>query len=323
MSKVYCIGEALIDFVSTSHGLPMEDVPGFVRAAGGAPANLAAAVKKLGAESCFIGKLGDDAFGRHIKETIDKAGVDTTYLYTTREAFTTLCFVALHDSGERDMIFARKPGADMLLSEEDVANVPFGSGDIMHFGSCGLVEGPTRRAHKKAVELAKKAGCIVSFDPNVRLDLWEDPRELRDIILEFLPFADVLKVNSEEVEFIFGSEDEKAAAKKCLDMGIRLVLVTRGPAGSAMYTKEHSTEIRSIDVPVDDTTGAGDAYTGTVLSMLVGHKLEEVLKPEKLEEIIRLANIVGSITTMKKGAIESIPTLEEAKAFPVEQYGLV
>lgn len=323
MAKVYCIGEALIDFVSTSRGLRMEDVPGFVRAAGGAPANLAAAVKKLGADSCFIGKLGDDAFGRHVKETIEKAGVDTTYVYMTREAFTTLSFVALHESGERDIIFARNPGADMLLSPEDVANVPFQKGDIMHFGSCGLVKGPTREAHKKAVELAKQAGCIVSFDPNVRLDLWEDPKELKNIILEFLPNADVLKVNSEEVKFIFDTTDEKAAAQKCLDMGIQLVLVTRGPAGSAIYTKGYSTEIRSIDVPVDDTTGAGDAYTGTVLSMLVGSKLEEVLNPGKIEEIIGIANIVGSITTMNKGAIESIPTLEEARAFPIDKYGRV
>lgn len=316
MAKVYSIGEALIDFVPTVRGVRMEDVPSFVTAPGGAPANLAAAAAKLGAGSAFIGKVGDDGFGRLLREVLERYGVDTAYMTTTREANTTLAFVALKESGDRDFVFYRKPGADMLLSEEDVPEDVFRPGDVLHFGSLGMVEAPTKYAHKKAIRLMKEAGGILSFDPNVRLPLWDDPLDCKNTILEFLPEADLVKVSLDEMPFIFDTADEKAAAGRCFDLGIRLVIVTRGPAGSAVYTPGYSAEIESIDVPVEDTTGAGDAYTGAVLSqILAAGSLEAALAPASIDGIIRFANVVGSITTMKKGGISAIPTLAEAKAF--------
>lgn len=320
MSKVYCIGEALIDFVPTVKGVRMEDVPGFVTAPGGAPANLAAAVSKLGAESAFIGAVGDDAFGRLMREVLEKYGVDTTHMCVTTKANTTLAFVALKADGDRDFVFYRKPGADMLLQESDIPEGLFAKGDILHFGSLGMVESSSRHAHIKAMRMMKEAGGILSFDPNVRLPLWEDPMDCRNTILEFLPQADLVKVSLDEMPFIFDTEDEKVVADRCFSLGIKAVMVTRGARGSAIYTPTYSTEVASINVPVEDTTGAGDAYTGAVLSRLAAaDSLEAALAPAAIDSMIGFANVVGSITTMKKGGIASIPTLAEVEAFHWEE----
>ncbi len=314
MPKVYCIGEALIDFIPTVKGARLEDVLCFERAPGGAPANLAAAVRKLGAESAFIGKVGDDAFGRLLKETLDRHGVDTALLSATREANTTLAFVALKSDGDRDFIFYRNPGADMLLSEKDIPDGVFTRGDILHFCSLGLVEAPVKQAHRRAIALMREAGGIISFDPNVRLDLWRDHSLCRAAIMEFLPFADLLKVSLDEMPFVFGTEDEREAAEFCFSKGIGAVIVTRGAAGSAFYTPGYTKEASTAKVAVEDTTGAGDAYMGAILSRIAGGLSVRLSRPE-IDSMVELANAVGAMTTMKKGAIESIPTLEEALAF--------
>ena len=316
MAKVYCIGEALIDFIPVAKGLRLEDVPSFERAPGGAPANLSVAVKKLGGESAFIGKVGDDAFGRLLRETLLRWGVDVSLLSKTSEANTTLAFVALKADGDRDFIFYRNPGADMLLSEKDIPEGVFSRGDILHFCSLGLVDAPVKAAHRRAIELMKRAGGIISFDPNVRLDLWRDHEDCRRAVLEFLPLADLVKVSLDEMPFIFGTEDERAAASRCFDGGAKAFIVTRGAGGSAFYTPEYSKEASPIAVRVEDTTGAGDAYMGAVLSRIAGTgSLSERLSPSFVDETILLAGVVGSITATKKGAIESIPSLDEARRF--------
>jgi fructokinase len=314
MPVVYCIGEALIDFVPTTKGLSLEDVPSFVRAPGGAPANAAVAVSKLGGSSAFIGKVGQDAFGRLLKNTLSHHGVITDYMSTTTEANTTLAFVSLTADGDRDFIFYRKPGADMLLNQEDIPVKEFKKGDILHFCSLGLVDAPTKKAHKAAIETMKKAGGIISFDPNVRLDLWAEKQQCKQAILEYLPYADLVKVSLDEMPFIFDTEDEKEVAEKCFNLGIKAVIVTRGALGSAFYTQDYIKEVASIDVKVEDTTGAGDAYTGAVLSQII--KVGSLtLSQEQVDEIVDLANIAGSLTTTKKGGMESIPTLNEIYGF--------
>lgn len=321
MGRIYCIGEALIDFVPTVKGLRLEDVPGFVTAPGGATANVAAAVGRLGLEASFIGKVGDDAFGRLLRETLEGCGVDTTYMTATTKANTTLAFVALKASGDRDFIFYRKPGADMLLEEADIPEGLFQRGDILQFGSLGLVESPSKYAHKKAIRLMQEAGGIISFDPNVRLPLWEDPADCKRTILELLPEADIVKISLDEMPFIFDCDDEKTVAQRCFALGVQAVMITRGAEGSAFYTPGYSTEVPSIDVPVEDTTGAGDAYTGAVLSRLVAaDSLVASLTPESIEEMVGFANVLGSIATMKKGGIPSLPTRAEAEAFDSSQY---
>lgn len=314
MPVVYCIGEALIDFVPTTKGMRLEDVPGFVRAPGGAPANAAVAVKKLGGTSAFIGKVGQDAFGRLLKNTLFDHGVITNYMSTTTEANTTLAFVSLTADGDRDFIFYRKPGADMMLKPEDIPAQEFKKGDILHFCSLGLVDAPTKEAHKFAIESMKKAGGFISFDPNVRLDLWDEKEECKQVILEYMPYADLLKVSLDEMPFIFDTEDEGVVAETCFKLGIKAVIVTKGAHGSAFYTQNYIKEVASIDVEVEDTTGAGDAYTGAVLGQIVKSG-SLILSSAQIDEIVNLANIAGSLTTMKKGGMESIPNLDEINEF--------
>lgn len=314
MSKIYCIGEALVDFVPSVRGVRLEEVPAFVRAPGGAPYNLAAAVCKLGAQAAFMGMVGDDAFGRLLRETLDSFGVDTAHMAVTAKANTTLAFVALKADGDRDFIFYRKPGADMLLGEDDIPEALFQKGDILHFGSLGLVPMPTKSAHDKALRMMRAAGGIISFDPNVRLDLWDDHALCRSTILEYLPHADIVKVSLDEMPFIFGTEDEQAVAERCFALRAKLVMITRGADGSAMYIPGYKREIVAIDVKVEDTTGAGDAYTGAVLADIAANP-DAAIDAGRVDAMIEFANIVGSITTMCKGGAESVPTREQAAAF--------
>lgn len=321
MATVYCIGEALIDFVPTEKGVRMEDVAAFIPNAGGGPANLAAAVSKLGTNAAFIGAVGDDAFGRLLRETLSGYGVDTANMITTNKAGTTLAFVALKADGDRDFIFYRNPGADMMLEEADIPEGLFKAGDILHFGSLGMVESPSKYAHLKAVKMVREAGGITSFDPNVRLNLWADPEDCKRTVHEMLPYSDIFKASLDEMPFIFDTDDEQTVANRCFEAGVKLVLITRGAKGSAIYTKEYTAEVASIDVKVEDTTGAGDSYNGAVLSQIVGKKLDDCLAPDSIDSIINLANVVGSITTMKKGGVSAIPTMEQVQQFR-EQHGL-
>lgn len=315
MSTIYCIGEALIDFLPTVKGTRLEDVETFSRAPGGGPANISVACAKLGAKSAFIGKVGDDAFGRLIIETLRDCGVDTTYTTQTAEANTTLAFVTRKADGDKDFVFCRKPGADMLLSEDDIPDDLFKKGDILQFDSLSLVESPSKYAHKKAIRLARNAGAVISFDPNVRLDLWADHDECKRTILEFLPLADILKMSLDEMPFIFDSEDEREVAKRCLGLGLKAVVITRGADGSAFFTPDFESEIETLDVQVEDTTGAGDAYIGAMLSKIAGKKLEDMLNPDSIRELMRFSNAVGAITTTKKGGITAIPTLSQIEDF--------
>jgi len=308
--KIFCIGEALIDFIPAGE-LP-DGTPLLAPMPGGAPANTAVAAAKLEAPSFFIGKVGDDGYGRMLIDVLNTYGVDTTYTTLTRAACTTLSFVTLSSDGDRSFTFARKPGADMLLSEDDVPGGLFSQGDVFHFGTLGLMPGsPSKAAHNKAIHAAVAAGALVSFDPNVRLALWDDPKELKTTILEYIPYADIVKVSDEELDFIFGSADEKAAAAFCFKQGAGVFFVTRGKNGAAVYTKEYSAEVEGLPVKAVDTTGAGDAFNGAMLSRFLGKPLADSLSPEFLSETLRLANKAGSVTVTRKGAMAGSPSLDE------------
>lgn len=200
MSTIYCIGEALIDFIPLEKGKALKDVEAFMKAPGGAPANVAAAVAKFGGSSALITKLGYDSFGDFLVEKLEEAGVNTDKILRTEEANTGLAFVSLREDGERDFSFYRKPSADLLLTEEEIEESWFESNDILHFCSVDLVESPMKRAHLKAIRAAKERGTIISFDPNVRLPLWDSPEECRSTIQKFIPLADIIKVSHEELE---------------------------------------------------------------------------------------------------------------------------
>ena len=271
---------------------------------GGAAANTAVAAAKLGAKVAFIGKVGADGFGRKLVEVMGGYGVDTSFMTMTEAACTTMAFVTLAPDGEREFTFARKPGADMMLGESDILDGLFRPGDILHFGSLGLVPGsPSKKAHLKAILAAKEAGALVSFDPNVRLPLWDCEDVLRETILEFLPYADIVKVSSDEMPVIFGTDEEVAAAAYCFRKGVSVFFVTRGADGAAAYLPNYYTSVKGIAVKAVDTTGAGDAFNGAILSRFLGRPLAECLDPAALGESLSFANNAGAAAVTHKGAM--------------------
>lgn len=309
MNKLYVIGEMLIDF--TSAGSEGRDGPAvFERNAGGAPANVAVCVSRLGGISALVTKLGDDAFGRYLKDVLVREGVDTSYVYMTNEAKTALAFVFLDGRGERDFLFYRDPSADMLLSADDVSGIAFEPGDVLHFGSVDLVDAPVKEAHRKITQRARDAGATVSFDPNLRYPLWKSRDELLSAVREFLPLADIVKVSLDELFDIAGVCDEITAVNKLLGGNTKLIFVTKGSEGSAAYTRKTSTPL----IPAEkahciDTTGAGDTFIGTVLYQILrdGVTLDGLDDSERLTEYIRYANRAAAITVSGRGAIPSMP----------------
>jgi len=310
LPTLYCIGEALVDFIP--YGETPDGTQLLAPMPGGATANTAVAAAKLGARSSFIGKVGDDGFGHMLIDVIQGYGVDTAYMSMTRYACTTLAFVTLSSEGDRSFTFARKPGADMLLSEGDIPDIFIRKGDMLHFGTLGLMPGsPSKAAHIKALRSAKAAGALISFDPNVRRPLWDDPEELRATILEFLPFADIVKMCDDELQFIFHTHDEAEASARCFENGASLVFVTRGKDGAAVYTREFSAEVPGLAVTAVDTTGAGDAFNGAMLSRLIGKPLKVCTGKAELTDTLRFANAAGAVTVTRKGAMAGSPSANE------------
>jgi fructokinase len=317
MGKLFSIGEVLIDFIPLQKGVALKDVLAFERAPGGAPANVAAAVAKYGQEAAMISKLGNDAFGDFLIEKLVEAGVETDKIYRTGDANTALAFVSLKENGQRDFSFYRNPSADLLLSEDEVEPTWFKKGDILHFCSVDLVESPMKHAHKKAIAAVSAADGLVSFDPNVRLPLWEDPEDCRKAILEFLPTVDIVKVSDEELEFITGMKDESEAIKSLFVGNVKAVVYTKGAAGADLILKEQKFESSGYAVEAVDTTGAGDAFIGGFLYQL----LELHANPENIEEVLRdhhspilqFSNASGALTTTGKGAISALPNKREVE----------
>lgn len=312
MKKVYCIGEALIDFIPNEKGCSLENVVTFNKMAGGAPANVAAGVAKLGGKSTFISKLGQDGFGRFITESLKRQGVDTSLIKYTTKAHTGLAFVSLDETGDRDFIFYRDPSADMLLEENEIQEEWFEEGDVLHFCSVDLIEAPVKYAHKKAIEIVKRKGGIISFDPNVRLPLFESEEACRNAIMPFISYADILKLSEEEVSFLFDVEDEALCYQKVKEYGVQMLIITKGDKGATIYFKDFKVDSDVPKVEVVDTTGAGDAFISAFLCLMQKKGgFKAILKQEILREILRYACVVGSMTTMKKGAIEAIPLHDE------------
>lgn len=319
MHEIYSIGEALIDFIPSVTDSDLKDVPSFKRVMGGAPANVAMTVSKLGGNSHFISKLGRDAFGDHITEQLQQYGVDTTYLLKTDEANTGLAFVSLKKDGQRDFSFYRKPSADMLLSETEVKDIPFQKGDLLHFCSVDLIEAPVKYAHKQVIEDAIRQGATISFDPNVRLPLWPDEASCQEAIQSFLPLADIVKVSDEELTFITGIEDEQAALQSLFKDRVKLVIYTKGKDGAVILMKDFDVSHQGFKVEAIDTTGAGDAFIGSFLYQLARIESLNELTKETARDLLTISNAFAALTTTKHGAVESLPTIEATHAFINEQ----
>ena len=318
MKKVIAIGEALIDFIPHEKGRALNDVENFLRVPGGAPLNVAAAVAKLGGKSQMLTKLGQDGFGDAILNEVKPLGVDVSRISRTNEANTALAFVSLREDGERDFSFYRNPSADMLLSAEEICVEDFNEKDILHFCSVSLIDAPIKEAHRRAIEIAKEKGCLISFDPNVRLPLWKQPEDCRKAILEFLPLSNIVKISDEELEFITGIKDEKEALDSLLTGDVKVIIYTKGTNGAEFITKERVIFSPSFKVSAQDTTGAGDSFIGSLLYQVAEgeYSLEELvtLSEEKVQEILTFSNATAALTVCKKGAIGALPLKEEVLA---------
>ncbi|WP_121614409.1 carbohydrate kinase family protein [Mesobacillus foraminis] len=308
MGKLYSVGEALIDFIALEKGSELKDVPTFEKVPGGAPANVAVAVAKLGGRSSLITKLGNDAFGDFLLDVLKQNQMETDKVLRTSEAKTALAFVSVMEDGERDFSFYRNPSADMLLLEQEIQEDWFSEGDILHFCSVDLVESPMKHANKKAIEGMKKRGGLVSFDPNIRLSLWNDYAACRRTVRSVLPYAHLEKVSDEELEFITGISQERDAIHSLF---------------KGNYTKDMCFPSSGYPVEVADTNGAGDAFIGALLFKL----LESGVRPNELvsflkakyDEVLTFANASGALTASVQGAIPALPTKSQVEQFLSER----
>ena len=321
MYKLITIGEALIDFIPNKKGCMLKEVSGFERVAGGAPANVAAAVAKLSGNAYFISQLGEDAFGDHIIDVLRDANVNTDYIMRTDKANTGLAFVSLKEDGNRDFSFYRNPSADLLLEDNILEENCFKDCGILHFCSVDLVESPMKYTQKKAIEYASKNKSIISFDPNVRLPLWKHENDCREVILEFLPLANILKISDEELEFITGIKDENDALKSLFKGNVKVVIYTKGEDGAIFITKNKETmrfiESKGLRVNAIDTTGAGESFIGSFLYQLSQKNITieylDNLDYNLVKEMLDFSNKYAADTTTKKGAIAAMCTIDEIK----------
>ena len=307
MYDVIALGELLIDFAAKE--TDVDGYPTMKANPGGAPGNFLAALNKYGMKTAFLGKVGDDAFGKLLVKTFEKAGIETKGILTDPPVFTTLAFVTFSPEGDRSFSFARKPGADTRLSFEEINLTMIDEASVFHFGTLSLTDDPVRTATKKCVEYAKEHGKLITFDPNLRLPLWETTEAAKEQILWGLAHADVVKISDEEVEFLWGITDEKEAAEKLLDeFGIRLAMVTMGPKGAYLANQNGAAYAKCPKVKPIDTTGAGDIFGGSAVSRLLKTgKAPEELSTEELGFIGQFACTAASISTTQSGGIPSIP----------------
>ena len=314
---VVALGEILIDF--TPCGKSKEGQNLFEQNPGGAPANVLTALSKFGRKTAFIGKVGKDMHGAFLKAVLVENGISTEGLVEGEDAFTTLAFVGLSDEGERSFSFARKPGADTCLTEEEMKAELIREAKIFHIGSLSLTAEPVKSSTLKALEIAKKAGCIISYDPNYRAPLWESKddaiREMRSV----LPYVDVMKLSDEETELLTGIVTPENAAFKLIEQGVSMVAVTLGAEGALIATKDGCAHVAGYSSSVIDTTGAGDSFWGGFLHKLLeseqvmqGRPVAEITLEEAIE-FARYGNAVASLCVEKRAAIPAMPTLEEVR----------
>ncbi|XP_059671134.1 probable fructokinase-6, chloroplastic isoform X2 [Cornus florida] len=301
----------LIDFVPTISGLSLADAPAFKKAPGGAPANVAVGIARLGGSSAFIGKVGEDEFGYMLANILKENNVNNEGMRFDTGARTALAFVTLRDDGEREFMFFRNPSADMLLQEDELDLDLIKKAKIFHYGSISLITEPCKSAHIAAAKAAKDAGVILSYDPNLRLPLWPSVDSAREGILSIWETADIIKISEEEISFLTKGEDpyDDAVVRKLYHPNLKLLLVTEGPDGCRYYTEEFSGRVKGIKVDAVDTTGAGDAFVAGVLSKLaVDDSL--IQNEDRLRDALRFANACGALTVMERGAIPALPTRE-------------
>lgn len=313
---VTALGEILIDF--TSAGLSAAGQVLYERNAGGAPANVAAAVARLGGKSAFIGKTGKDDFGTFLRGTLETFGIETRGMQTAKEQHTTLAFVTLAPGGERSFSFYRNPGADTQLSSDELDMSLLADTRFLHIGSLSLTHDSARAATIAAIKKVRESGGYVSYDPNWRAPLWDSRETGIRMMKSLFPYANMVKVSDEELKLLFDTEDWSAGAAKILAEGAQLVLVTLGPKGVFYKTADAEGIVGVPKVTVVDTTGAGDSFVGGLLYRLsrspAGTNPFSKSKDE-LEADLCFANAVASLCVTKRGAIPAMPALSDVTEF--------
>ena len=330
---IVSLGELLVDFFPLELGLSHAEVSGWRKAPGGAPANVAVAAARLGAQSAFIGKVGDDPFGHWLIDVMAREGVDTRGMAVDPNARTTLSIMAMPDADHYHCMFDRNPGADMMLRPEDLDKSILQGTRAFHFGSLSLTGEPARSAALAAARIVREAGGLVSFDVNYRPTLWGNAGQAFGLVRETIPLAHMLKVNEGELALLTGLELDFAsegwqervldAAARLLELGPTLVIVTLGPNGAFFRTRAAGGYVPGFRVATVDATGCGDAFIAALLWQLVRGGRAFAAEPdgprpsgdELLPEILRYANAVGALTATKQGVIPSLPTAAEVEAF--------
>lgn len=318
MAEVLTLGELLIDLTQT--GVDAAGVRQFAANPGGAPANVAVALSRLGVAAGFIGKVGADAFGRDLRAVLVKNGVDVRGLYETDEVLTTEAVVSVRADGERSFAFYRSPGADTLLTAEEALAALDPLPRVLHVGSVSLTAEPARTATLRAVEAARARGVWISYDPNYRAALWPDEQTAVAWMKRLLPMTDVLKLSDEELPLLTGTDDPAHGTQLLAGHGIRLILLTMGSRGTFYRFGGGTGTVPSVSVRVADTNGAGDTFLGALLRGLVlcGRPPEALTRAE-LERLIRFANCAAALTCTRHGAIPAMPDLDEAERFVKER----
>lgn len=309
---VVCFGEMLIDFVPTVGGVSLAEAPAFKKAPGGAPANVAVGVSRLGGSSAFVGKVGDDEFGKMLAEILKLNNVDNSGMRFDHKARTALAFVTLRADGEREFLFFRHPSADMLLTESELDKNLIQKAKIFHYGSISLIKEPCRSTHLAAMKIAKAAGSLLSYDPNLRLPLWPSEEAAKKEIMSIWELADVIKISEDEITFLTGGDDpysDEVVLQKLFHPNLKLLVVSEGPNGCRYYTKEFKGRVGGVKVKAVDTTGAGDAFVSGLLNSLASD-LTLLTDEKKLREALLFANACGAITVTERGAIPAMPTMD-------------
>ncbi|MGI9435244.1 MAG: PfkB family carbohydrate kinase [Geminicoccaceae bacterium] len=313
MADIICFGDLLIDFVPTESGLDFADLPTFKPAPGGAAANVAAGLARLGVSSAFMGKVGDEAFGHLLVDTLRREGVDVGPVRIDKKARTALAFVTLTADGERDFLFYRHPSADMLFTPDEVDVEAIQRAEIFHFDSISLAAAQPRETALFAVDQAASAGKLISYDVNLRLPLWESEAAAKKGILEGLKRAAIVKLSDDELAFMTGGSSPENIRAQLWHQGLSLVVLSLGHEGCIAMTRHGERLIPSLPVKAVDTTGAGDGFVAGLLGGIA--KNPEVLGDDQaIAELCRFANAVGALTTTARGAIPSLPTRDQVNA---------
>lgn len=311
---VTALGELLIDF--TENGMSEQGNPIFEANPGGAPCNVLAMLAKLGHKTVFIGKVGDDFFGKQLKSAIEEVGISSDYLYLDKEIHTTLAFVHTFPDGDRDFSFYRNPGADMMLTEKEIPEALIQNSKILHFGTLSMTHEGVRQATKKAICIAEKNGALISFDPNLRPPLWNSIDEAKEQVMYGLEHCHVLKISDNEIQWLTGKEDFTEGVKWIHERyQIPLILVSMGKQGSRAYYNGYMVEERAfLQENTIETTGAGDTFCGCILHYLIEKGLSD-LTESNLKEMLVFANSAASLITTQRGALRVMPSKKEIENY--------